>query len=249
MIRSICASVSGMVRDVSTTKSARRRFSASGIWRATDLLELLGRHARPVQHTLALDLRRRADDDRHVDARLAASRTAAEFPGPPSPLLAPPRRAGIPLGRVHQRMHDRLQPLEAPPDRRAAPPPEPGDRHRRSAASQGTPPRSAPPRLRPPYRACAPSASASQTPTPSVAEPCAAVDLPMPIEPVRPMISINVPRCRRRGSARSSRVTSGRTPNQRSNPGTAWCSSMPSPSTVRSPRARARARNGVSSGT
>ena len=35
--------------------------------------------------------------------------------------------------------------------------------------------------------------------------------------------------------ARSSGVTSGRTPNQRSKPGTAWCSSMPSPSTVRFP--------------
>ena len=41
-------------------------------------------------------------------------------------------------------------------------------------------------------------------------------------------------------SARSSGVTAGRTPNQRSNPGTAWCSSMPSPSTVRLPRAMRR---------
>ena len=42
--------------------------------------------------------------------------------------------------------------------------------------------------------------------------------------------------------------TSGATPNQRSNPGRPWCSSMPSPSTVRWPRARAAASRGVSSG-
>ena len=44
-------------------------------------------------------------------------------------------------------------------------------------------------------------------------------------------------------------VTSGRLPNQRSKPGTAWWSSMPSPSTVLSPRCRAAASSGVSSGT
>ena len=41
--------------------------------------------------------------------------------------------------------------------------------------------------------------------------------------------------------ARNSGVTSGRTPNHSSNPRTAWCSSMPRPSAVRSPRARAAA--------
>ena len=41
----------------------------------------------------------------------------------------------------------------------------------------------------------------------------------------------------------------GRWPNHNSNPRTAWCSSMPSPSAVFSPRARAAASNGVSSGT
>ena len=49
--------------------------------------------------------------------------------------------------------------------------------------------------------------------------------------------------------ARSAGVTFGVTPNQRPKPGTAWCSSMPSPSTARSARALAWARSGVSSGT
>src|SRR5690606_4997450 len=48
--------------------------------------------------------------------------------------------------------------------------------------------------------------------------------------------------------ARSGSVTSGRTPNQRSNPGTAWCSSMPRPTTVRRPRAAADSSSGVRSG-
>ena len=48
--------------------------------------------------------------------------------------------------------------------------------------------------------------------------------------------------------ARSSGVTSGLTPNQRSKPGTAWCSSMPRPSTMRLPRALAAASSVVSSG-
>src|SRR6056297_1110646 len=42
--------------------------------------------------------------------------------------------------------------------------------------------------------------------------------------------------------------TSGRTPNQRSKPGTAWWRSIPSPSTVRQPACRARRRSMVSSG-
>jgi len=50
-------------------------------------------------------------------------------------------------------------------------------------------------------------------------------------------------------TARSSSVTSGVTPNHRSKPGTAWCSSMPRPSTAARPRLRAAASNGVSSGT
>ena len=50
--------------------------------------------------------------------------------------------------------------------------------------------------------------------------------------------------------ARSSAVTCGRhaEPLARS-PGTAWCSSMPRPSTAASPRARAAASSGVTSGT
>jgi len=41
----------------------------------------------------------------------------------------------------------------------------------------------------------------------------------------------------------------GVAPNQRAKPGTAWCSSIPRPSTARKPRPRAAARSGVSSGT
>src|SRR5581483_1240975 len=49
-------------------------------------------------------------------------------------------------------------------------------------------------------------------------------------------------------SARSSGVTSGRTPNQRSKAGAAWCNNIPSPSTTGLPRARAVFRSSVSSG-
>lgn len=50
--------------------------------------------------------------------------------------------------------------------------------------------------------------------------------------------------------ARRSPVTCGLTPNQRSKPGTPWCSSMPSPSTVRKPREAASSfSSGVMSGT
>lgn len=52
-----------------------------------------------------------------------------------------------------------------------------------------------------------------------------------------------------RTAARSSRVTRTGLPNQASKPGLPWCSSMPSPSTVRSPRRLAAARSPVSSGT
>src|SRR5580692_10987464 len=52
------------------------------------------------------------------------------------------------------------------------------------------------------------------------------------IEPVQIVASI---------MARSSGVTSGITPNQSRNAGRAWFSSMPSPLTVRLPRARAAA--------
>ena len=51
-----------------------------------------------------------------------------------------------------------------------------------------------------------------------------------------------------RTAARRSSSTAGRMPNQRSNPGAAWCSSMPSPSTAASPRRRAAARRSVSRG-
>ena len=49
-------------------------------------------------------------------------------------------------------------------------------------------------------------------------------------------------------SARSSGVTSGMMPNQAWKAGRAWCSSMPSPFTVRLPRRRAAASSGVSRG-
>ncbi len=49
--------------------------------------------------------------------------------------------------------------------------------------------------------------------------------------------------------ARSSGVTSGVTPNHLAKPGTAWCSSMPRPSMAESPRSRAAATSGVTSGT
>lgn len=56
------------------------------------------------------------------------------------------------------------------------------------------------------------------------------------------------PRSRTRKS-KTARSTDGVTPNQTAKPGTAWCTSIPRPPTVRRPRARAAARSGVSSGT
>src|SRR4030095_12933081 len=50
-------------------------------------------------------------------------------------------------------------------------------------------------------------------------------------------------------SARSSSVTSGSIPHRACQAGGAWCSSIPSPSTVGLPRRRAAASSGVSSGT
>ena len=50
-------------------------------------------------------------------------------------------------------------------------------------------------------------------------------------------------------AARNAGVTSGSTPNQASNAGLAWFSSMPRPLTVGLPRSRAAAKSGVSSGT
>ena len=64
----------------------------------------------------------------------------------------------------------------------------------------------------------------------------------MPIEPVRPMTRMPLSPSRSATTrARSSASTVGRTPNQRSKPGTAWCSSMPRPSTIVSPLPRAAA--------
>jgi len=51
-----------------------------------------------------------------------------------------------------------------------------------------------------------------------------------------------------RTKRRNAASTTGSTPNQAAKPGRAWCSSIPSPSTTRSPRARAAASSPVSSG-
>ena len=48
-------------------------------------------------------------------------------------------------------------------------------------------------------------------------------------------------------AARSASSTSGRTPNQRSKPGAAWCRSIPRPSTATRPSRRASATKGVGS--
>ena len=50
------------------------------------------------------------------------------------------------------------------------------------------------------------------------------------------------------GRTRVASSTSGRWPNQRSKPGAAWCSNIPSPSTMRQPRCWASVRKGVISG-
>ena len=49
--------------------------------------------------------------------------------------------------------------------------------------------------------------------------------------------------------SRNSADTSGSTPNHLANAGAAWCSSMPSPSTVFSPHCSAASSSGVRSGT
>ena len=137
-----------------------------------------------------------------------------------------------PLGIAHQRMDDALQPAAAP---RGLP-----STARRSASRSTRPSRTVPGKAAPIGRdraaAARPAARAPRhrrrRPARAGGGRCAAaVDLPMPMPPVRPRIFIG------RGmspptKSRSSASTSGATPNQASKPGRAWCSSIPSPSTA-----------------
>ena len=59
-------------RPVGTTKSARRRFSASGICRARTSASRLRRHSLAPQYTLILEKLRRADDDDGIAALFPA---------------------------------------------------------------------------------------------------------------------------------------------------------------------------------
>ena len=105
---------------------------------------------------------------------------------------------------------------------------------------------------RPPRRCSACTvASASNTGIRARRKHAAAVDLPMPIPPVRPSTRIPAQAAGRSSPTkrRSASSTSGSTPNQAAKPGRAWCRSMPSPPTAMRPRARAAARSGVSRGT
>ena len=75
---------------VATTKSARRRFSRSGIWARRISANRLSRHARPAHHPLALQAQRRRDDQREIAALdRRRSRTAAEYRARPAARAAP----------------------------------------------------------------------------------------------------------------------------------------------------------------
>ena len=108
-----CARAASNPCDVSTRKSARARFSASGICFEQDRFELLQRHAGPLQHARALHVRRRRHHHHRVDPRIAAGLEQERNVEHRDRLAARLRlRQKFPLRLVHQRMHDRLQPPE-----------------------------------------------------------------------------------------------------------------------------------------
>ena len=179
------ALVSSMEQSVGMTKSARARFSASGSWWPRICRNFSGGHAGPGERAHALDLGIGRDHGDLVDLRpRRPSRTAAGCRAPPP--ARPHARRGTP--------------------RAPAPPPD-GPEPRAAAALRARPAPARPARCdsRPPApvvpgkcasisATSAPSgpcsrctaASASNTGTPSSANIRATVDLPMPIEPVRP---------------------------------------------------------------
>ena len=244
------ASAASKPRPVSTRKSACAAFRRPASACARMACELLLRHAGPGQDARAL----------HPGGAVTTT-TASQRRSPPVSNSsgmsstatgarggrAPARNASS-LG-AHQRMHDRLElasgaagsPSTRAPKRRAVDDPVRDGAGKRRLDQRGRRRRDrgdAPPR-----RHRAPERRARR----NIA---AVADLPMPIEPVRPRTKvIAVPSISATISGAQRGVTSGVTPNQRSKPGTAWCSSMPRPSTVAMPAGARRPRSGVSSGT
>ena len=224
------------------TKSARSRFSASGIWRARIACELLLASCRAGPARAARWTSAGAVTTTTLSTRpRRRSRTAAGCRARRVARLAP--RLSARKASASARTSGWTIASSACKRRRVAEHRRPTSRSRSTDAvvrsSRETPPRSAaaaaPDRAgAPPRRNRAPARRRRRT--------SAVVDLPMPIEPVRPSTIIAQRSDVGDDHARAARrVTSGRTPNQRSKPGTAWCSSMPRPSTVSQP-ARSRCR-------
>ena len=118
MIAATASRAPSMPWPVSMTKSASARFSASGICLARIAANFSSRHARPRQHALALDLRRRGDDHDLVDAVAAAGLEQQRNVEHDQRCAggAMRRQEGVGVG-PHQRMDDRFEPLQRRADR------------------------------------------------------------------------------------------------------------------------------------
>ena len=109
----ICARTGSRPCEVSTTKSARLRFSASGSLPRQDGVERLLRHGAARQDALALSLRRRSTPPpphRRVFRR--RSRTATEYPSPRQAHRTLRHRQEISAGRRQHRVNDLLELLD-----------------------------------------------------------------------------------------------------------------------------------------
>ena len=166
------------------TKSARARFSSSGIWRARIAVELGGGHAGPREHPRALDFGRRGDDDDLVELAFAAGfeqqgnveqqrrRIAMLGDETLARLAAPPDGRSLRARRARRGSSSTICGERFAVERSVR------DRARETLADRARPAR------RPGPAAGALSASASNTGTPARSNILATVDLPMPIEPV-----------------------------------------------------------------
>ena len=200
------ALVSSSEQSVGMTKSARARFSASGIWWPRMRRNFSGRHARAARgcgRAGSPGRRRRRRSCRPGPRRL--SRTAGECrarpPARPHARRERPRAPAPPPGGPGPPAASapRARPAPARPascDSRPAGPVVPGN----SASISATSAPSGPCRR---WTA----ASASNTGTPSSANIRATVDLPMPIDPVRPrtIISSAARRASRRKASKGSK--------------------------------------------
>ena len=225
---------------VSMTKSARARFSASGSCRARMRSSSCRRHAGAGQHPRPLHLGRRGDDEDAVEAVLGAGLVEQRD------IVEQHLGAGVARRR---RRRGRRRPADG-----SAPRSRPGARGRRERFAQPLAVDAAGRHRRRHQIGERLGAAAARSVEPmhgGVGVPdrhagrgeeaggggLAHADRAGEAEPIGPRGHAST-------AARSAASTSGRRPNQRSKPGTAWCSSMPRPSTATRPRRRASSDEG-----